>query len=136
MSADTHLIRGILPDDFLDETVQTIALLLPSVDVHCDAWIRKREKSSVLDPKIRSLRIAPRNIETYKYWRDRLMILEEAFDTSEPANIAQWWYDRRKKVQWYTFWVAILVLILTVTFGLTQSITGIIQAWASVKGLH
>jgi hypothetical protein len=64
------------------------------------------------------------------------MILEEAFDRSEPANIAPWWYDRRKKVQWYTFWVAILVLILTIMFGLIQSITGIIQAWASMKGFH
>ena len=46
-----------------------------------------------------------------------------------------WWYDDRKKVQWYTFWVAFLVLVLTVFFGIIQSAAAIVQAWAQVKAL-
>jgi hypothetical protein len=41
----------------------------------------------------------------------------------------QWWYDRRRRVQWYTFWVAALVLFLTVFFGLIQCVEGGLQAW-------
>ncbi|KAL2356585.1 hypothetical protein BJ546DRAFT_838594 [Cryomyces antarcticus] len=126
----------ILPKDFLDETMQTIALLLPSADLGCASWLRQVLKGGDLDPQIRGLKTASRDISSYKYWRDRLLILEESFDQSEPGNISQWWHDRRKKVQWYTFWVAILVLVLTIVFGLIQSVTGILQVWAAVKGLH
>ena len=133
--ADIHPQSNILPNDFLEETLRTVALLLPPADFDCSAWVRNHHKGDVLDA-IRSLYAAQWNIESYTYWRDRLMILEEAFDQSEPASISQWWYDRRRKVQWYTFWVAILVLILTIIFGLIQSITGIIQAWASIKSFH
>jgi hypothetical protein len=83
-----------------------------------------------------SLNAAPREVEKYRYWRDRLLTIEEAFDQAEPGTLSQWWFDRRKKVQWYTFWVAIVVLILTISFGLIQSITGIVQAWASVKSIQ
>lgn len=67
---------------------------------------------------------------------DRVSILKQAFDDSEPKSISQWWYDDRKRVQWYTFWIAALVLLLTVIFGLVQSVASVVQAWASVKGLH
>ena len=73
-----------------------------------------------------------RNIRNFKYWHDRLIILKEVFDDAEPRTIRQWWYDRRKRVQWYTFWVAALVLVLTVFFGLVQSIEGGIQAYAAL----
>jgi hypothetical protein len=65
-----------------------------------------------------------------------MVILKQAFDDSEPRTVSQWWYDDRKRVQWYTFWVAALVLILTIVFGVTQTVSGIIQAWASVQGMH
>ena len=34
----------------------------------------------------------------------------------------------RKRVQWYTFWIAAVVLILTVFFGFIQSVSGVVQA--------
>jgi hypothetical protein len=64
------------------------------------------------------------------------LVLEAAFDKSEPATLYQWWYDRRKRREWATFWVAFLVLVLTILFGLIQSITGILQAYAALKGLQ
>lgn len=35
----------------------------------------------------------------------------------------------------YTFWVAVLVLLLTVVFGLVQSIEGGLQVYGSFKAL-
>ena len=64
------------------------------------------------------------------------MVLKQTFDDSEPHKLSHWWYDDRKKVQWYTFWIAALVLVLTIVFGLIQSIAGVVQAWASVKALN
>ena len=85
-----------------------------------------------LDPIAREcsqLKVKERQIENFKYWHDRLVILKKAFDEAEPSNIQQWWYDRRKKVQWYTFWVAALVLGLTIIFGLIQCVEGALQVY-------
>lgn len=62
-------------------------------------------------------------------------MLKQIFDDSEPHTLTHWWYDDRKRVQWYTFWIAALVLVLTIVFGLIQSTAAIVQAWASVKAL-
>ena len=63
------------------------------------------------------------------------MVLKQAFDVSEPHKLSLWWHDDRKKVQWYTFWIAALVLILTIVFGLIQSAAAVVQAWVLVKAL-
>ncbi len=38
------------------------------------------------------------------------MVLKQVYDESTPKTLSQWWHDRRNGVQWYTFWVAIVVL--------------------------
>jgi hypothetical protein len=70
-----------------------------------------------------------RQLNTFEFWHDRLAILKDVFDDAEPSTIAQWWQDRRRRVQWYTFWVAVLVLILTILFGIIQSIEGGMQVY-------
>jgi ABC-type Fe3+ transport system permease subunit len=61
-------------------------------------------------------------------------MLKDVFDEAEPRSLAQLWYDRRKRVQWYTFWVAVLVFVLAVFFGLVQSIEGALQVYLAFKG--
>lgn len=77
-----------------------------------------------------------RQIEQFRFWRDKLVLLKQVFDEAEPRTLGQWWRDRRSGVQWYTFWVAIIILILTIFFGLVQSIEGAIQVYASLKALE
>ncbi|KIW72121.1 hypothetical protein PV04_00341 [Phialophora macrospora] len=125
--------------EFLDETLRTLSLLLPPNDRKTIKWFKQKQRQFNLDLQAgrgTHLNATARQIENFKYWRDRLVILKQAFDESEPKTVSQWWNDDRKKVQWYTFWVAALVLALTIVFGLIQSISGIVQAWASVKALH
>ncbi len=62
-------------------------------------------------------------------------MLKQVYDEAQPKTLRQWWHDRRNGVQWYTFWITVLVLILTVLFGLIQSIEGGIQAYASLKAI-
>ncbi|KAK7730114.1 hypothetical protein SLS57_001775 [Botryosphaeria dothidea] len=75
------------------------------------------------------LRADDRQIDKFHFWRDRLAILKQVFDEAEPRTISQWWYDRRKGPQWYTFWVAMAVLLLTVFFGIIQSVEGALQVY-------
>ncbi|MCJ1230129.1 hypothetical protein MMC12_006800 [Toensbergia leucococca] len=122
--------------ELIDETLRTLALLLPSTDANSKKWYKQKQRKLKLDSAAAAcghLEASKRQIEHFKYWRDRLVILKQTFDESDPHTISQWWYDNRKRVQWWTFWVAALVLLLTIIFGLIQSATGIIQAWIALR---
>ena len=69
----------------------------------------------------------------YRYWQDRLMAIEDAFERSKPRSVSQWWHDRRDIQQWSGFWLVVVGIFLTVLFGLIQSITGIIQVIISSR---
>lgn len=79
--------------------------------------------------RCKTLPASERQIDHFHFWRDRLVILKQAYDEATPRALPQWWYDRRNGPQWYTFWTAIVVLVLTVFFGLIQSIEGAIQVY-------
>lgn len=70
-----------------------------------------------------------RRIEAFKFWRDELVTLKELYEQPRPNSISQFWHDSRNKVQWYTFWVAVLVLCLTIFFGVVQSVEGAMQVY-------
>jgi hypothetical protein len=83
-----------------------------------------------LDPRAIScgqLKLEDRQIEHFKFWHDRLVILKQYFDDSEPRSIRQWWFDDRKRVQW--FWVAFALVIFSVIFGVVQCVEGAWQIW-------
>ncbi|KAK4208661.1 hypothetical protein QBC37DRAFT_353187, partial [Rhypophila decipiens] len=130
--------ESLYSQEFLDETLQTLKLLFPKWDPATRPWYAQKVASRTsrdLDPKliqVGHLNTHERQIENFKYWHDRIVMLKQAFDESEPSSLSQWWIDRRKRVQWFTFWVAILVLILTCVFGVVQSIEGGIQAYYTV----
>lgn len=126
----------------MEETIRTLALLLPEHDRDVEEWfhthelkIEKRGRLP-LDSSAREcgqLKAEVRQIDNFQYWHDRLVILKQVFDQAEPKNIKQWWRDRRRHVQWYTFWIAALVLALTIVFGLIQCIEGALQVWLAFK---
>jgi hypothetical protein len=131
----------LLSPTFIDETIRTLALLLPEHDSEVQQWFEKEQtkqqkRQKLLDSLAREcgqLKVEERQFENFEYWHDRLVILKQVFDEAEPSNIKQWWHDRRKRVQWYTFWVAAVVLGLTVFFGLVQSVEGALQVYLGFK---
>ncbi|KFY45317.1 hypothetical protein V494_01007 [Pseudogymnoascus sp. VKM F-4513 (FW-928)] len=139
-----HQSCDVFPKGLVEETIRTLALLLPEHDGDVEKWFYSHESKIEkrgrlpLDPLAREcgqLKAEARQIEHFQYWHDRLVILKQVFDEAEPKSIKQWWRDRRRGVQWYTFWVAALVLALTIIFGLVQCIEGGLQVWLSYKGL-
>ncbi len=132
---------GDLPNGIAEEALRTLAILFPRANIQAREWLKKvvesaRDRKEYIDPGIGDLKTTSLEIESFGYWRPRLLALESAFARSEPATLYQWWYDRRKRREWATFWVAFLILILTIVFGLIQSITSIVQAYAAIKGLE
>ena len=127
---------NIYPNGLAEETLRTLSIMFPQHDKQTRKWLKRHPESYRIDktlPKCDPLRLDDRQIEKFRFWHDRLIILKQAFDQSRPATISQWWYDRRNGVQWYTFWVAVVVLLLTIFFGIVQSIEGALQVY---KAFH
>ncbi|KAH6961994.1 hypothetical protein BKA56DRAFT_736817 [Ilyonectria sp. MPI-CAGE-AT-0026] len=123
---------SLYPKELITETLNTIALLFPKWDQGTRAWYLQESSLRGLDTyaiEVGHLDTDQRQIENFTYWHDRLVILKQVFDEARPNTLQHWWNDRRNGVQWYTFWVAILILILTVFFGLVQSIEGALQVY-------
>jgi hypothetical protein len=118
--------------------LDSLALLFPDKkEVH--RWFKKeRKKIKIIDPFAetnRHLEGSARSLHHFKFWGQRISVLKQAFDNSEPQTFLQWWYDDRNIVQWSTFWTAVTVIMLTIIFGLAQTVATCIQAWASLHDL-
>src|SRR5436309_733511 len=98
-----------------------MALLLPVADGKCRKWFRSIQAKEDIDIEPG---IAPRDLYQYEYWGKQLIRLKEVYDKTEPRTFKQWWFDKRKPNQRYTFWIAMAALIIALLFGLTQTITG------------
>ncbi|TDZ16525.1 hypothetical protein Cob_v010488 [Colletotrichum orbiculare MAFF 240422] len=127
--------QGVFPKGFVEETLRTLALLFPENDSKSRKWTASQietKQDQQLDPglaKCGTLRAHERRLEQFSFWHDRLVILKQTFDESSPRTLTQWWNDRRNSVQWYTFWVAIMVFAFTLFFGFVQSVEGGLQVW-------
>ncbi|KAK8085472.1 hypothetical protein PG997_006743 [Apiospora hydei] len=134
-------IQPLFPSGFLEETLRTFSLLFPQNDAASQKWLGAQIKGrgrDLLDPALLhcgSLWTRERRYENFKYWNNHLVILKQALDDARPQTMTQWWHDRRNGVQWYTFWVAILVFIVTIFFGIIQSLEGALQVWLSWKSM-
>jgi len=129
-----RLDSSIFPDGLINETLRTLALLFPQSDNLTQKWFQRlcSSQSVPVDRRLRKcgqLRADDRQIENFIFWHDRLVMLKQVYDEACPSNVSQWWYDRRNGVQWYTFWIAVLILILTIFFGMVQCIEGAIQVY-------
>jgi len=144
---------SLFPDGLVDETMRTLALLFPQSEfgrshgrrpfgksrLKREWFSRLREKTKqhcTIDPRLTlcgNLHAEDRQIERFKFWRDRLVILKQAYDDATPGTLSQWWHDRRNGVQWYTFWVAILVLVVTTFLSLLQCVEGALQVYKAYE---
>ncbi|CAO2658387.1 Nn.00g061100.m01.CDS01 [Neocucurbitaria sp. VM-36] len=124
----------LYPTGFIEETLRTLALLFPEHDKEVQKWLQSQVNNSSheIDQqmlKCGRLSLEDRQRHNFDFWHDRLVILKQAYDESQPSTVSQWWLDRRNPAQWYTFWVVIVVLVLTVSFGLVLSIEGALQVY-------
>ncbi|KAK3312519.1 hypothetical protein B0H66DRAFT_570804 [Apodospora peruviana] len=137
----TGLNDPVFPEGLAEETLRTLTLLFPqSGDRHAARrWLSKQMLTEVLDPAILQCgtpRAHDRRFEKFAFWHDRLVMLKQAFDESSPRGLRQWWNDRRNSVQWYNFWVAIMVFATALFIGLVQVVEGALQVYLSWKALQ
>jgi hypothetical protein len=83
-------ISPIIPRNVVEETIKSLNLLFPMDDP------------------------ATLNVLDFDVWRDKLLELHEEVFLSPPASWAQLRKDRRNPQQFWTFWIALFILALTI----------------------
>ena len=124
------LCRLLLPFEVLKETKLSLDLLFPFWDNRTVAFLESEKQTFHEHGPFEVIRTL--TLSDFDHWRDRLLELHEEIFQSPPVSWAQLWRDRRNPQQFWTFWVAIMILLLTVM----STVATIIQAWASVKALN
>ena len=101
---------SIIPQDVLTEAIDTLNLLFPFDGQETRDFLRQQGKDFYKIAHHGRIRLL--DLRDYNYWRQQLLELIEA--SNEPAH--SWWQllkDSRNKVQYWTFWIAVIVLIFT-----------------------
>jgi hypothetical protein len=91
--------------------------MLPIADKPARRWLKKEMQKRKLDPGCGNcihLKASQRHTRDFAFWRDRILVAKEVFDEHQPKGILQVWRDDRNQVQWWTFWIAIILFALTI----------------------
>ncbi|KAK0753566.1 hypothetical protein B0T18DRAFT_442148 [Schizothecium vesticola] len=89
------------PSGFVEETLQTLALLFPRGNRRVARWYKGKYRRKNLDLLVLKSGQPERRLSKYTYWRDRLVNVKEAFDSSEPQTLSQWLSGGRRDAQWW-----------------------------------
>ena len=127
IEADSAL-KDVYPKSFQLETARTLAILFPFAETSQHRWNRRIRRKADLDVERGVSCNTPHEMGQYHFWKERLETIQRTFETSKPMTLSQWYYDRRDSEKYYTFWLAVTAISLTLLFGLIQSVTGIVQA--------
>ena len=121
---------NVLPEDFVSETIQTLDLLFPFGKESTRKYLNQTGQTFYRTSS-RDLSRAT-DFGEFRYWRKRLEDLHDVFHQA-PRNMLQLWYDRRNPLQWWTFWLAALIALLTIVFGIISSYTSFRQVALAEK---
>ena len=121
----------LFPVGFVRDTESTLHLLLRPNEVKSAKRNRRLAKKARADLELGVGDEASFDLKSYPFWGDRLAEVQRRYDAARPHGIRQWWYYRHNKPEWATLWIAIVVFVLTVFFGMISSVTGIMQTYAA-----
>ena len=114
----------------------TLDLLFPPWSPAVTSFLSSEKKEFLLRGSFGAVsHRRPLRLREFDYWKERLLEINDLFHEPAPGW-SQLWADKRNPQQFYTFWIALLVLALTIVFGLITSIAGIIQCYATVEALN
>lgn len=122
-----------MPEALIKETILSLNLLFPDWNPRTERFLHKTSQSEVAEAAVDApLRL---HLSDFYYWQDRLADLHLA-SKSAPTTWRQMWTDDRNPLQWYTFWFAVAVLVLTLIFGIISSITASMQTRYAYESLQ
>lgn len=122
---------SIIPTTLINEVLVTLHLLFPIWDPSTFRMHPQLQHHMFPEDKVDS---DHRYLSDFYHFRDRLAEIHWAF-TSPPSSWRQIWTDRRNRLQWYTFWLAFAIFVLTLVFGFIASLTACLQTRYAYQAL-
>ncbi|EXJ69220.1 uncharacterized protein A1O5_07256 [Cladophialophora psammophila CBS 110553] len=118
-----------VPATVLKETIQTLDLLFPFWDTRTKTLLEQNGQTfhNISGPIEQGRRL---HLLDFPHWKVRLLEVYEEVFQSPPVSWAQLWHDQRNPQQFWTFWIALVILALTLVStiaSIVSMITGIIQ---------
>lgn len=130
----------MIPVKLVEDTIASLHLLFPTWDQNTQKYLRKLGQGLFPETRIETRR--PLYLADFYYWRDRLaeLLHESQLPASTPKSnwlaLRLLWNDHRNPHQWWTFWFAAAILILTIIFGFVTSIATCMQTSYAYQSLQ
>jgi len=115
--------QSLFPEGFIQETLQTLALLFPHNRWHRPSvkWYKDAAGAAGgADDAVLDCGKWPRDVNKYDFWHDRLVTLKNTYDYAKN----QYQYDQHRYAEWFALWVVVGV---TIVFGVVQTVLGVLQ---------
>ena len=128
--------KDLLP--LFEETLRTLDVLFPAWDPRTTDFVADfgDKDSMVSNSMLEDLYPQQQqSLTKFKFWRARLteLIVEHQ---SPPRDWRQIWKDRRNPMAFWTFWIGLMIFLLTFLFGVVASVlTGLTYAQAKSSAL-
>lgn len=74
--------------------------------------------------------------DEYPIWGDRLRMLKAYMDSQKPKGIRGLWQDKRDGLQWYTFWLVVIVGSASVFLSALSLVASVLQTVGTYRGLE
>ncbi|KAJ9643964.1 hypothetical protein H2199_003830 [Coniosporium tulheliwenetii] len=111
-----------IPLHILEETIKTLDALFPWNDETSDFLDKHSKDFHLLTPPSDT----PIDLQEFTFYRDRLLEIITEFQTP-PRDWRTIWKDRRNPMQFWTFWLGLLIVILTLIFGFLSALIAGLQ---------
>jgi hypothetical protein len=125
--------RTILSTSLVRETLLSLGILFPTWDLRTERFLCNSQNTQLYDHPFENP--CHVHLNEFWHWRDRLAQIHHEFQTPGPGW-RQLWSDRRNPLQWYTFWFAVAILILTLIFGIATTVLTSLQTLYTYQGLQ
>jgi hypothetical protein len=73
--------------------------------------------------------------DDFPYFGERIRYLKLVLQEQKPRTLKELWRDSRATLQWWTFWLVMIVGIPNLAFALGSLVTSVFQTWAAYKAL-
>jgi hypothetical protein len=124
---------SILPRPLVEETLLSLSILFPNWNVATEQFLRRSQHLEVHDSQFEYPHYT--YLDQFHHWRDRISRLSLEFQSPGP-KFKHLWSDRRNRLQWYTFWFAVAILILTIVFGIITTTLTTLQTVYAYQSLQ
>lgn len=115
------------PPELFAEASRTLDLLFPPWDRRTRLFLKQECKDfHTMSPGSREL-----DLKYFSFFRERLLELNEDIYMAPAEDWWQLWRDRRDPQKFWTFWIALIILNLTVV----ATAASIVQTWATLKSM-